>query len=224
MLDLCFQRVPEPPFEPPRLHLDLLGGARQTQEVERPLGPGVRHLDIGQRDVPWVVLADPEGNPCCVMEDRAAYADTGPLARLSHSAPGHAAFRAGHRTGGAHATVASTRRSGRACDRWRRVVAMQATWSQPVAEAVVFSNDFASPRELGRARGKHNSAAHRDPTRLVLEQDARTWVAARAQRHRRLLRAGVYRGPQRRDRRDRLAFWACARTFFAQPGSPSSES
>ena len=32
--------------------------------------------------MPWVVLADPEGNPCCVMEDRAAYADTGPLAAL----------------------------------------------------------------------------------------------------------------------------------------------
>ena len=32
--------------------------------------------------MPWVVLADPEGNPCCVMEDRAAYADTGPIAAL----------------------------------------------------------------------------------------------------------------------------------------------
>jgi Glyoxalase-like domain len=62
--------------------LDLLSGARQTQEVERLLGLGARHLDIGQRDVPWVVLADPEGNPCCVMEDRAVYADTGPLAAL----------------------------------------------------------------------------------------------------------------------------------------------
>ena len=82
VLDLCFQRVPEPPPGSPRLHLDLLGGARQTQEVERLLGLGARHLDIGQRDVPWVVLADPEGNPCCVMEDRAAYAGTGPIAAL----------------------------------------------------------------------------------------------------------------------------------------------
>jgi hypothetical protein len=45
VLDLCFQRVPEPPSEPPRLHLDLLGGAGQTQEVERLLGLGARHLD-----------------------------------------------------------------------------------------------------------------------------------------------------------------------------------
>jgi hypothetical protein len=82
VLDLCFQRVPEPPSEPLRLHLDLLGGARQTQEVERLLGLGAQHLDIGQRDAPWVVLADPEGNPCCVMEERAAYVDTGPIAAL----------------------------------------------------------------------------------------------------------------------------------------------
>ncbi len=82
VLDLCFQRVPEPPSEPVRLHLDLLGGARQTEEVQRLLGLGARHLDIGQRDVPWVVLADPEGNPCCVMEERAAYVDTGPIAAL----------------------------------------------------------------------------------------------------------------------------------------------
>ncbi|HEY5784204.1 MAG TPA: VOC family protein [Microlunatus sp.] len=82
VLDLCFQRVAEPPVDPPRLHLDLLGGSRQAEEVERLLGLGARHLDIGQGDVPWVVLADPEGNPCCVLPDRAAYTDTGPLASL----------------------------------------------------------------------------------------------------------------------------------------------
>ena len=83
VLDLCFQRASEPPFEPPRLHMDLLGGARQAQEVERLLGLGARHLDVGQGDVPWVVLADPEGNPCCVMaEDGGVYADTGPLGAL----------------------------------------------------------------------------------------------------------------------------------------------
>ena len=82
VLDLCFQPVPKPPSEPPRLHLDLLGGARQSQEVDRLIGLGAHHLDIGQRDVPWVVLADPEGNPCCVMENRSVYDDTGPLAAL----------------------------------------------------------------------------------------------------------------------------------------------
>jgi hypothetical protein len=82
VLDLCFQRVSEPPVESPRMHLDLFGGTRQTEEVDRLLRLGAGHLDIGQGDVPWVVLADPEGNPFCVLPDRAAYADTGPLAAL----------------------------------------------------------------------------------------------------------------------------------------------
>ena len=82
VLDLCFQRVPEPMTQPPRLHVDLLGDADQAQVVERLVGLGARHLDIGQGDVPWVVLADPEGNPFCVMEDREVYADTGPLEAL----------------------------------------------------------------------------------------------------------------------------------------------
>ena len=82
VLDLCLQRVPEPPVEPPRLHLHLAGGARQAEEVERLLGLGARRLDIGQGEVPWVVLADPEGNPCCVLDDRAVYAGSGPLAAL----------------------------------------------------------------------------------------------------------------------------------------------
>jgi predicted enzyme related to lactoylglutathione lyase len=81
-LDLCFQRVPDAPSEPLRMHLDLLGGARQEAEVDKLLGLGARHLDLGQGDVPWVVLADPEGNPCCVMEERAAYRETGPIAAI----------------------------------------------------------------------------------------------------------------------------------------------
>jgi len=82
VLDLCFQRVPEPSVGPHRLHLDLAGGTAQAEVVDRLLGLGARHLDIGQGDVPWVVLADPAGHPLCVMEERAAYADTGPLAAL----------------------------------------------------------------------------------------------------------------------------------------------
>ena len=82
VLDLCFPRVPEPYAEPSRPHVDLTGGSRQAEEVDRLLGLGARHLDIGQGDVPWVVLADPEGNPCCVLEDRVAYAGSGPIAAL----------------------------------------------------------------------------------------------------------------------------------------------
>ena len=82
VLDLCFQRVPEPPSEPVRLHLDLLGGPRRREVVDRLLGLGARHADIGQGDVPWVVLADPEGNVFCVMEAREEYVETGPIAAV----------------------------------------------------------------------------------------------------------------------------------------------
>ena len=81
-LDLCFQQVPARPSDPPRLHIDLAAGAGQSGEVDRLLALGARHLDIGQQDVPWVVLADPEGNPLCVMDDRTTDADTGPIAAL----------------------------------------------------------------------------------------------------------------------------------------------
>lgn len=82
VLDLCFQRVPEPPTEPLRLHLDLRGGEQQQSTVDRLRGLGASHLDIGQEQVPWVVLGDPEGNPFCVMEGRDVYVDTGPIAAL----------------------------------------------------------------------------------------------------------------------------------------------
>lgn len=48
------------------------------------------------------------------------------------------------------AASADERRRARSRDRWRSVVAMQATWGQLVAELVVFSNDFASRRERPR--------------------------------------------------------------------------
>lgn len=81
-LDLCFQQVSEPASAAPRLHLDLAGGARQAEEVARLLALGAQHLDIGQQDVPWVVLADPEGYPLCVVDERTADAATGPIAAV----------------------------------------------------------------------------------------------------------------------------------------------
>lgn len=81
-LDLCFPRVARPSTSPARLHPDLSGGARQQEVVQRLLDLGAEHADIGQGAVPWVVLTDPEGNAFCVMEDREAYRDTGPIAAL----------------------------------------------------------------------------------------------------------------------------------------------
>ena len=86
-LDLCLPRVPEPVTPHPRLHLDLQGGRGQQAVVERAVQLGGRLLDIGQEDVPWVVLQDPEGNPFCVMEHRPEYERSGPVAALPlHSA------------------------------------------------------------------------------------------------------------------------------------------
>ncbi|MFI9296747.1 VOC family protein [Streptomyces gardneri] len=50
-----------------RLHLDLAGGRDWEAEVARLLGLGATRVDIGQGDVPWDVLADPEGNEFCVL-------------------------------------------------------------------------------------------------------------------------------------------------------------
>ncbi|MDG4783141.1 VOC family protein [Micromonospora sp. WMMD961] len=52
-----------------RLHLDLRP-ANQEAEVERLVDMGARHVDIGQRDVEWTVLSDPEGNEFCVLRAR----------------------------------------------------------------------------------------------------------------------------------------------------------
>ena len=36
-------------------------------EIERLLALGARRADIGEGDVPWVVMADPDGNEFCVL-------------------------------------------------------------------------------------------------------------------------------------------------------------
>lgn len=50
-----------------RLHLGLAGGPDWRAEVARLLALGATRADIGQGDVPWDVLADPEGNEFCVL-------------------------------------------------------------------------------------------------------------------------------------------------------------
>ncbi|MDZ5443873.1 VOC family protein [Micromonospora sp. 4G57] len=52
-----------------RLHIDLRP-ADQEAEVERLVDMGARHVDVGQADVQWTVLADPEGNEFCVLRQR----------------------------------------------------------------------------------------------------------------------------------------------------------
>jgi Glyoxalase-like domain len=65
---LVFVPVPEAKTVKNRLHIDLSPIDRTPeQEVDRLLGLGARRVDIGQGDVAWTVLADPEGNEFCVL-------------------------------------------------------------------------------------------------------------------------------------------------------------
>ncbi len=55
-----------------RLHLDVAppdDGDRDV-EVERLVSLGAHRIDIGQGDVDWVVMADPDGNEFCVLTPR----------------------------------------------------------------------------------------------------------------------------------------------------------
>lgn len=54
-----------------RLHIDLRPDD-QDVEVARLVSLGARRVDVGQGDVGWVVLADPEGNEFCVLRGRSA--------------------------------------------------------------------------------------------------------------------------------------------------------
>jgi predicted enzyme related to lactoylglutathione lyase len=66
---LVFVKVPEPKTVKNRLHIDLAPDDRDA-EVERILALGATRADIGQHDVPWVVLRSPEGNELCVLTAR----------------------------------------------------------------------------------------------------------------------------------------------------------
>ncbi|WRZ93984.1 VOC family protein [Streptomyces sp. NBC_01007] len=67
-----------------RVHLDLAttSAAHQAELVARLKDLGARPAHVGQGDVPWTVLADPEGNEFCVLEPREIYRDTGPIAAV----------------------------------------------------------------------------------------------------------------------------------------------
>ena len=66
---LLFIKVPDEKVVKNRIHLDL-NPTDQKAEVERVKGLGATEADIGQSNVPWVVLADPEGNEFCILTPR----------------------------------------------------------------------------------------------------------------------------------------------------------
>jgi hypothetical protein len=65
---IVFVTVPEGKSVKNRLHIDVSPiDATQDEEVDRLLALGATRVDIGQGDVGWVVMRDPEGNEFCVL-------------------------------------------------------------------------------------------------------------------------------------------------------------
>ncbi len=83
-LPLAFVPATEPKTVKNRVHLDLAAQSDAGQQaiVSRLVDLGATPLDIGQGDVPWVVMSDPEGNEFCVLEPRPVYAGIGPVAAV----------------------------------------------------------------------------------------------------------------------------------------------
>jgi catechol 2,3-dioxygenase-like lactoylglutathione lyase family enzyme len=65
--DLVFLKVPGDKAGKNRLHLDLRPGD-QAAEVARLEQLGARRVSIGQGEVSWVVMADPDGNEFDVLQ------------------------------------------------------------------------------------------------------------------------------------------------------------
>jgi hypothetical protein len=70
-LTLRFLPTDQPKLGPNQIHFDLASNvSSQADTVARALELGARHLDVGQRpEEGHVVLADPEGNEFCVIEE-----------------------------------------------------------------------------------------------------------------------------------------------------------
>ncbi|GAA4194049.1 VOC family protein [Gryllotalpicola kribbensis] len=69
---LIFSRSTDPRPERLRIHIDVNPTDRdQDAELERLLGIGARHADVGQTgEESWYVLQDPEGNEFCLLRRR----------------------------------------------------------------------------------------------------------------------------------------------------------
>jgi catechol 2,3-dioxygenase-like lactoylglutathione lyase family enzyme len=63
---ICFVPVGDAKTTKNRLHIDLDPDDHEA-EVARVIGLGASPADVGQGDVAWTVLADPEGNEFCIL-------------------------------------------------------------------------------------------------------------------------------------------------------------
>src|SRR5690242_8147763 len=69
-IQLSFVPVADKRVVKNRVHLDLRSTTptEQADLIARLTSAGASEIDIGQGEVPWTVLADPEGNEFCVLE------------------------------------------------------------------------------------------------------------------------------------------------------------
>jgi hypothetical protein len=91
-LPLVFVPVDDPKTTKNRIHLDLASSSAEHQAalVSQLEELGARRLDIGQGEVSWVVMADPEGNELCVVshagsvgaDPASAFGDLHPVAAV----------------------------------------------------------------------------------------------------------------------------------------------
>ena len=83
-IPITFGLVDDPKRGKNRVHLDFASSdaAEQREIVDRLLATGATRADIGQGDVPWTVLADPDGNEFCVLDPRPDYDGTGVVAAI----------------------------------------------------------------------------------------------------------------------------------------------
>ncbi|WP_147915676.1 VOC family protein [Ruania zhangjianzhongii] len=78
-LFLDFVPVSERLERPHRLHLDLYGGAEHTEVARQLTELGAAPVDIGQGQVPWVVLTDPDDYAFCVLPGQVEGIDPGSI-------------------------------------------------------------------------------------------------------------------------------------------------
>jgi hypothetical protein len=64
--EILFLKVDDAKVAKNRIHIDLRPDDRDA-EVARAEAMGATRVDIGQGDVDWVVLADPDDNELCVL-------------------------------------------------------------------------------------------------------------------------------------------------------------
>jgi predicted enzyme related to lactoylglutathione lyase len=87
-VNVIFGTVPEPKSQKNRIHFDLHSSSNDQHRgnIERLVALGAKRIDIGQREVAWTVMADPEGNEFCVEPESVFASETGPVGAIAYDA------------------------------------------------------------------------------------------------------------------------------------------